>query len=84
MRLDFDMGVAMGQALEQIKAHSSTLDDHETRIDKIEGKVRIAESWLGRIITAGSLWAAGTGLNLSAENLGAMIARVLRFGGHAG
>lgn len=84
MRLDFEMGVAFGQALEQIKEHSGRLDDHETRIDKLEGKARLAESWVGRIIAAGSLWAAGTGLNLSAENLGSMLARLLRFGGHTG
>ena len=84
MRLDFDAGVILGQTLEQLKAHSGRLDDHDTRLEKIEGKVKLAESWAGRIIAAGSLWAAGTGLNLSAENLGSMIARVLRFGGHAG
>lgn len=84
MRLDFEAGVILGQTLEQIKEHSGRLDDHETRIDNLEVKARLAESWVGRIIAAGSLWAAGTGLNLSAENLGALLARLLRFGGPTG
>lgn len=84
MSLNFEMGVVLGQTLEQVKAHEGRLDDQDSRLEKIEGKLHIAESWIGRILTAGSLWAAGTGLNLSAENVGQMIARVLRFGGPAG
>lgn len=78
MRLDFEQGVAMGQALEQIREHSSRIEDHETRLDTVENKVRLAESWIGRGITAAGLWAAGAGLNVSAESVGQMIARVLR------
>lgn len=78
MRLDFEQGVAFGQALEQIKEHGVQIADHETRIVTMEGKVRLAESWIGRIMTAGGLWAAGTGLNISAESVGQMIARILR------
>ena len=78
MRLDFEQGVAVGQALEQIKEHRDRLDHHETRIDTLESKVRTAESWIGRGITAGSLWAAGAGLNISAESVGQMIAKLLR------
>jgi hypothetical protein len=78
MRLDFEQGVAFGQALEQIKEHGVQLEDHETRIGSLEGKAATAEGWIGRIMTAGGLWVAGTGLNLSAENVGQMIARILR------
>lgn len=78
MRLDFEAGVAVGQALEQIKEHGVQLTDHETRIGSLEGKAATAESWLGRAVTAGTLWAAGAGLNLSAESVGQMIAKLLR------
>lgn len=78
MRLDFDAGVILGQTLEQIKEHRDRLDHHETRIESLESKARTAESWIGRGITAGSLWAAGAGLNLSAESVGQMIAKLLR------
>lgn len=78
MRLDFEMGVAVGQALEQIKEHTGRIDNHENRIEKLETKAQTAEGWIGRIMTAGGLWAAGTGLNLSAESVGQMIARLFR------
>lgn len=78
MRLDFETGILMGQALEQIKEHTGRIDNHETRIEKLESKAQTAEGWIGRIMTAGGLWAAGAGLNLSAENVGQMIARLFR------
>jgi hypothetical protein len=78
MRLDFEMGVAVGQALEQIKEHTSHLSTLDDRVEKLETKAATAENWIGRITVAGGLWAAGTGLNLSAENIGQMIARLFR------
>lgn len=78
MRLDFEAGIAVGQALEQIREHGVQLTDHETRIGSLEGKAATAEGWIGRIVTAGGLWAAGAGLNLSAESVGQMIARLFR------
>lgn len=78
MRLDFEQGVAFGQALEKIREHGDHLVSLDTRVETLEGKARTAESWIGRGITAGSLWAAGAGLNLSAESVGQMIAKLLR------
>jgi len=78
MRLDFETGILMGQALEQIKEHTSHLSTLDDRVEKLEAKAATAEGWIGRIMTAGGLWAAGAGLNLSAENVGQMIARLFR------
>lgn len=78
MRLDFEAGVAVGQVLEQIKEHGAQLQNHEGRIGTLEGKAATAENWVGRIVAAGTLWAAGAGLNLSAESVGQMIARLFR------
>jgi hypothetical protein len=78
MRWDFEQGIEFGRALEHIREHDSQIASLDTRVKKVESKVSLAESWIGRIMTAGGLWVAGTGLNLSAENVGQMIARILR------
>jgi hypothetical protein len=78
MRLDFEMGVAVGQALEQIKEHTGRIDNHETRIEKIETKVATAESWIGRVIAGASLWAASIGITLNADTLSAWLVRFWR------
>jgi hypothetical protein len=78
MRLDFEAGIALGQAIEQLREHRDQIEALDTRVERIEGKVVLAESWMGRGIAAGSLWVAGAGLNLSAENVGQVIAKLLR------
>jgi hypothetical protein len=78
MRLDYEMGVELGRAIEQIKLHRDQIEALDTRVERVEIKVAMAESWIGRGIAAGSLWVAGAGLNLSAENVGQMLAKLLR------
>lgn len=78
MRWDFETGIEFGRALEHIREHDEQIASLDTRVTKVESKVGLAESWIGRIVAAGTLWAAGAGLNLSAENVGQMIARLFR------
>jgi hypothetical protein len=78
MRLDFEAGIALGQAIEQLREHRDQIEALDTRVDQVESKVALAESWIGRGIAAGSLWIAGAGINLSAENVGQMIAKLFR------
>jgi len=78
MRPDFEVGVALGQALSQLQQHTEQIEALDTRVDQVESKVALAESWIGRGIAAGSLWVAGAGLNLSAEDVGQMIAKLFR------
>ena len=91
MRPDFETGVMLGQALEQIKSHAghlsshaTLLEDHGERIEKIEGKLALAGTWVGRLVTAASLWAASLGIHLNAETIGQFLARLWRAAGPAG
>lgn len=67
-----------GQALAQIREHDSRLADHSERIGKVEADIRSAKSWIGRAITAGGLWSVGLAINLPAEQIGQIIAKLLR------
>lgn len=78
MRPDFEVGVALGQALSQLQQHTEQIEALDTRVEQVEGKITLAENWIGRGIAAGSLWVAGAGLNLSAEDVGQMIAKLFR------
>ena len=81
---DFEVGVALGQALSQLQQHTEQIEALDTRVEQVEGKITLAENWIGRGIAAGSLWVAGAGLNLSAEDVGQMIAKLFRRRIHAG
>lgn len=78
MRPDFETGIMLGQALAQLREHDSRLTDHSDRIGKVEADIRSAKNWIGRAITAGGLWSVGLAINLPAEEMGKIIAKVLR------
>lgn len=78
MRPDFETGIMLGQALAQIREHDSRLTDHSDRIGKVEADIRSAKNWIGRAITAGGLWSVGLAINLPAEQIGKVIATLLR------
>jgi hypothetical protein len=78
MRWDFETGIEFGRALEHIREHDAQIASLDTRVTQVESKVSLAESWIGRVATAGGLWMAGTGLNLSAESVGQFLAKLLR------
>jgi hypothetical protein len=78
MRPDFETGVMLGQTLATLKMHDTRLTDHDHRIEKVEGEITTAKAWAGRIATAGGLWAAGLGLSFKSNDIGAIIARMIK------
>lgn len=68
--LSFEQGVAFGQAL-------CRLQDHETRITRVEQEVETVKSLAIRGGLLLVLWIGGLALNLPAERVGAFTASFL-------
>jgi hypothetical protein len=71
MMLDFEAGVAVGQALSQLK-------DHESRISKIEADVEVVKALGIRAALLLLLWGGAVAANLPADRVGAFMASFLQ------
>lgn len=73
-----DYLIELGRYLERVNTHSEQIHDLDERVTQVEKDIRAAKSWIGRAITAGGLWSVGLAINLPAEEMGKIIAKLLR------
>lgn len=71
MRWDWEMGVAFGQALQQLQG----LD---RRVSALEAELHLVKLWGLRGLVLLALWGLALALNLPAEDLGRLLAGLIQ------
>jgi len=75
-----DYLIELGRYLERVNTHSEQIQELDHRVTHIETDISTVKAWASRVATAGALWAAGLGLSLKSNDIGALLARMIKAG----